>query len=234
MSKPKTLVRNPEVAGIAIHYARQPVAKYGTIGHPRKPRCTPEFREKLTACLVELSNVCPHGKPAVLVTAGMYVDRKNARPGDTHVAGRAVDIDALHWDMDDMDRPQPLITKNAPDDALRYLATEAVLRMHFGCVIDYWCNRAHRDHWHVDDGGRVGFSPGSKSEAVFAQAACLYIHRVNPGELDRAWGPKTRRAISTSLGLEEQIKRTDTDWWVPFLRATAIKGWGLAEDPWAG
>ncbi len=228
MGKPKRLVHNAEVAGIAVHYARQPVARYGTRGKPRRPRCTPEFRGKLVACMEEFANVCPLGKPEIFVTAGMYVDRKNARPGDTHVAGEAVDVDAFWWG----DGIRPLITGNALTDAGRYLGTEALLRMHFGVVIDYWCNASHRDHWHIDDGGGVGFSRRSKSEVAFVQAACLYVHGQDPGKLDRTWGPKTAAAVARVM--EPGWTVTNKQGWQEFLRRTFRAGWNVCEDPWAG
>lgn len=222
MSRPAGLISVSHLAGAAIHYARQPVASYGTRGKPRRNSMLPAFRDKLEACLEDLWRCCPLGSASVFVSAGAYVDK----PGQ-HGRGNAIDLDALWWP-----RGESLITNQYKTDAMRYLGTEALLRMHFGTVIDGFCNRAHADHWHIDAGGPVGFSPGSKSEVAFVQAACLHVHGVDPGPLDREWGPLTRSAVAWVLKLD-MVSRDGAAWWVPFLRATFLVGWGCAENPWA-
>ena len=233
MPKPKDLERHSHISGVPIHYARAPVAPYGSQGEPRRPRCVPSFYKKLQAWMDYYAKVCPLGRPTILVTAGMYVDKPGA-----HGLGRAIDIDSL-WFLMHKGLPAPIITKSAPKDSGRYLATEAVLRMFFGTVINYWTNRSHRDHWHIDDVGRygeVGFMPDSSSEVAFVQASCLYVHGqdIGPTGLDKEWGPKTRAAVSRVLGVDMRGKwslRTDKHLWLQFLRETFTRGWKLAEDP---
>jgi len=226
MPKPKGLERHSHISGVPIHYARAPVASYGSMGEPRRPRCIPSFYKKLQEWMDDFALRCPLGRPKVLVTAGMYVDKRGA-----HGLGRAIDIDSLWWKMFEGE-PPPVITCNAKQDAGRYLGTEAHIRMFFGTCINYWTNRAHRDHWHIDDVGRygeVGFMPDSSSEVVFAQAACLFVHGTNPGPLDRKWGPKTRAGIGEVVSGDIRDKET----WLEFLRLTFLRGWHCAENPWA-
>ena len=235
MPKPQTLVRCPTLAQVPVHYSRPPVAPYGERGKARRPRCTPEFKAKLEACLEELRRVCPLGRPEVLVTAGMFIDRPDPNGTDRHAQGTAVDIDSLWWGEPAL----PLVTKRAPYDAGRYLGVEAVLRMHFGCVLGHWYNRPHEDHWHVDDHEAVGFRASSKARVAFVQASCLYVHGldIGPAGLDKIYGRDTRAAVAQVIhaevgGTDWSLER-DPGEWLAFLRATFLQGWGCAEDPWA-
>jgi len=227
MPRPPGLIKVSHLAGAAIHYARAPVADYGTRGKARRVSLMPQMADQLHKCCELLWRVCPYGPAEVVVTAGGYVNK----PG-MHGKGLAFDLDAIWWSMDDFDRPQPIITNAAPHDTGRYLGTEAVLRMFFGGVLDYWTNRAHHDHWHIDLRD-VGFRRGSKSAVGFVQAACLHVHGAAPGPLDRLWGPQTRGAVEVVLGDDADLSRMDD--WVEFLRLTFERGWKCCEAvDWEG
>lgn len=226
MARPAGLVRISDLAGAEIRYARTRRHRYGTPGKAHPNSVMPEMAEQLQKCFAELWRVCPYGPAEGVVSAGGWVDK----PG-MHGRGLALDVDAIWWKLDDFDRPQPMITNNAPHDAGRYLAVSAVLRMFFGTVIGYWCNRAHRDHFHVAL-RPVGFSPASKSEVAFVQAACLHVHGSNPGPVDRLCGPRTRAAVAQVVDIAGGDLR-DRQGWDAFLRETFLAGWKCAENPWA-
>jgi len=201
------LVSFDSLAGAHVSYARQPVAMYGTKGkYPRTVRLDRPFHTQLVACLSELWSVS-WGPAEVLVSGGCYVE-KSGRHGE----GRAIDIDALWWEG----RP-PVITRNAPHDAVRYLGVEAVLRKHIGTVLGYWYNKDHEDHWHCDNGMPPAYREGSRSQVVFIQAALSYVH-LYPVVIDGEVGKKTRTALAMALGeaYPPDIGKT----WMSFLDLT--------------
>jgi hypothetical protein len=187
------------------------------------------MNDRLQSCFDELWAVCPNGQAETVTTAGGYVNK----PG-SHGRGEAIDIDAAWWIMDDFDRPQPLITKNHEGDIMRYLGTDAVLRMHFGGVLGYYSNRAHADHWHID-ARPVGFTRYKNSSCLgFVQAACKHVHKVDPGPIDKRWGPRTRAAIQVVMAGDWAVSADLREplCWREFLRLTFLKGWECAENPW--
>lgn len=217
------LVRCPTLATVPVHYARQPVAPYGTRGRPRSPRSTPEFKTRVEACVQHLGRAHPLGLPELLVTAGMYVNKNGS-----HGLGRAVDIDSLWWPG-----ATPLVALHAPQDVRWYLATEAVLRRHFGVVLNHWYNRAHRDHWHVDDmrPPRWCHGHGNKALTVWAQAALVHVLGENVGRsgpwgngLDKGFGPKTRAAVGRVMGDEGALQ--DVEGFVTFCEKVIRAAWG--------
>ena len=215
------LIRFEEVAGVPIHYARPPVAPYGSIGKPRKPRLDREFYTKLEVCMSELWDLL--GRAKAVVSGGCYVEK----PG-MHGAGRAIDIDAIWWD-----KGPPIITLNYPNDRRRYLALEAQLRKHFGLVLNYHYNRAHRDHFHVDDSQPVGFF-STASRVVFIQAALIYLWDKDI-EHDGIWGQQTESAV---LSITSQLESSDDllslGGWTGFLDAAIYTGFGLSEAQESG
>lgn len=196
------LVTFNNIEGVPIHYARAPVASYGTKGKgPRNVRLDQPFLEKLTACLSELWSLCPWGKPEVLVSGGCYVMK--AGP---HGLGRGIDIDAIWW----VGQPA-LITKNAPTDAVRYVAVWAILNKYFGNVLGYWYNGAHEDHFHVDDMRGPGYRPASLAQLVFLQAALTKVYGFDTNGIDGIAGDATKEAL----------KKVDLTDWPKFLTDTA-------------
>lgn len=219
------LVAFKAIAGVPIHYARAPVAPYGTIGRPRTVRLDAVFKDQLETCLAQLWSVCPYGAPAALVSGGCYV-KKAGRHGE----GVAIDIDAIWWastgDLADGE-PKPLITKNAPNDAVRYLGVEAVLRKHFGTVLNYWFGHGHEDHWHVDSGqpqGWTGKPPTVHAETLFLQAALKHVHLCTNRdgselEIDGKLGAETLAALSYAFAFDVR-KEVVNNYWDEFLRRT--------------
>jgi hypothetical protein len=215
------LIRFSDIAGAALHYARAPVAEYGCSGEPRTPRLDREFLEKMEKCLTELGELCPAGMPSIVVSGGCYVEKAGM-----HGSGRAMDIDALWW-PEEKNYP-PLITLNYPSDRKRYLAAEAIIRKHCGMVLDYHYNKAHRDHWHIDDSQSVGFY-GTKSRVVFVQSALIDVFSIDV-DLNGVWGPVTAEAVkslTSQLDTPDDIKTLDG--WLGFLDAVALVGFSHVE-----
>lgn len=211
------LVALHRIAGAAVHYARQPVAPYGSQGLPRTVRLDRAFRDTLEAALEDLWRVCRMGRADVVVSGGCYVEKAGR-----HGEGVAVDIDAIWW----KGRP-PLIARNAPKDAARYLGVEAVLRRHIGTVLDYWYNGAHEDHWHCDAGSAPGWREGSRARVVFMQAALSLVHGqdIGPAGIDGILGRSTRAALARALGEREALNPGAL--WPALLEATIAKAFTL-------
>ena len=192
--------------GVPVNYAREPVAPYGTRGRPHTFNCTSGFLQKVEACFEELFRVSPLGRAEIITSAGTLVDK----PG-FHGLGRAFDLDALFWSERDF------ITLRFSTDQKFYLGVEAVLRKHFGTVLNYLYNSDHHDHLHVDDGTEVGFVRSSTSRVFFVQAALTHVLGVPVG-IDGAYGPETGGGLRTAfvrLGLSGDI--TTRDVWLEFL-----------------
>lgn len=193
------LVEFDYIAGAAVHYARYPVAHYGTIGvGPRKVRLNKEFKDKLEICLKDLWKVCEKKfgcTPLILVTSGCYVEKAGR-----HAQGTAIDIDSIWWASG-----KNIITRDAEKDPGYYLGAEAVLRKHFDLVLNHWYNRAHKDHWHVDNKILRG-DEMTRSKSLFLQAALVYIFGKSSIDIDGCVGPKTLKVLK---GIGYSI---DTQW----------------------
>lgn len=197
------------LAGVKVHYDRDPGA-YGTDGKPYDFYATRELQSKLEAFFTELWQACPLGKAQLITSAGAYVDKPNSQ----HNSGNAMDIDCIFWEN------KKFITKKYPNDKLFYLGVEAILRKHFGNVLNYHYNVAHQDHFHVDVGKPVGFRT-SRANTLFLQAALseVYYDRV---AIDGNFGDETKAALARVLNkLNIQGGLNDLNKWLTFLDATA-------------
>ncbi|NNF57787.1 MAG: hypothetical protein HKN04_06055 [Rhodothermaceae bacterium] len=206
------------VADVALHYARPPVAPYGSRGRQFTFFSTRTLRDTFAAALDELADVCPHGRPEVLTSAGTFV----SKPGQ-HGKGQAIDVDAIFWS------DRTFVTDFYLTDTRFYLAVESVFRRHFGLVLNYLYNNAHHDHLHMDLGVPVGFSTGSRSRVLYVQASLTHVHD-RPVLIDGIWGNQTAGAIDdvlSDLGLTGSITNKNT--WLAYLDRTARLGFGQAE-----
>ena len=178
-----------ELAGVPVHYDRfsEPDFTYGTRGKPLKFYCEDAFERKLHICFKELWKVCPLGKAEVITSAGTFVDK----PGG-HGLGRGIDIDGIFW------ADKSFVTLNYPQDRRFYLAVEAILRKHFGTVLNFEFNSAHKDHFHVDDLTEPGFFPRQRSKVLYLQMALTYISEM-PVVIDGLIGTETNGALRTLL-----------------------------------
>src|SRR6266404_1105504 len=202
----ETMTSFSSLGGVPVNYARAPVAPYGTRGRPHTFNCTTGFLQKLENCFEELFTVSPLSRAEIITSAGAFVEK----PG-FHGLGRAFDLDALFWSGRDF------ITLRFPTDQRFYLGVEAVLRKHFGTVLNYLYNSDHHDHLHVDDGSEVGFVRSSTSRVFFVQAGLTHVLDVPVG-IDGAYGPETEGGIRTAfarLGLSGDL--TAREVWLEFL-----------------
>lgn len=185
MSRPDNFFT--EIAGVSTHYARPPVAPYGTLGKPYTFYSTLEFEQKLTPCFEELWETCPLGAAEIVTSAGTWVDK----PG-FHGFGQAIDVDGIFWTKRDF------VTLDYPSDPVFYLGVEAIFRKHFGTVLNYLYNIDHRDHLHIDDGTEVAFYSYSRSRVLFLQAALTHVFDI-PVYIDGIYGNQTETAAKEAL-----------------------------------
>ncbi len=206
------------LAGIPIHYAREPIAPYGSKGVQMIFFCKQTFFEKLEQFVQDLIDLCPLGPPEVIVTAGVYVDKPNSK----HQLGRAFDLDSIFWS------DRSFITKNYPADKAFYLGIEAILRKHFGTVLQYPYDRRHEDHFHFDDGTNPDFNTSWQSYTYFAQTSLNVLFDANLVE-DGIWGPETSQAVTNTfnnLGINTPI--TTKVNWIAYLEACIPLAFHLA------
>lgn len=186
------------LADVPVHYDRyrDDTHGYGTRGRPVTLHCTAAFEEKLDACFQELWDVCPFGEAEVIATAGAFVDKPGA-----HGQGRAFDLDAIFWEE------KTFVTRDYPRERPFYLAVEAVLRKHFGTVLNYRYDPAHRDHFHIDDLSQRGFVKSHRSRVLFLQMALTHLFDT-PVDIDGYWGPETEEAAREVLMRRELAEPT--------------------------
>ena len=207
------------IDGVPVHYDRfAPPFGYGSKGRPHRFYCTPDFEAKLDAAFGELFDICPLGKAEVITSAGAYVDK----PG-MHSLGRSFDLDGIFW------RGKSFVTlvDGGPGDRRFYQSVEAVLRRHFGTILNYDYNAAHRDHLHMDDGSPVGFDAYSRSRVLFLQGALKCIFKKNIS-ITGTYGPTTRQETENALeelNIPGSISSSAT--WRRFLLETARKGFNV-------
>jgi len=204
------------IAGVPIRYARTKDHPYGTQGKPRTQQVTEEFLEKLDDCFTELWNVCPHGKAESITSGGAYVEKAGR-----HGEGRAIDIDAIWW------ANKVLITAGYNEHKRFYLGVEAIIRRHLGTVLGYLYNKAHHDHWHIDDGTEVKFTIRSRSRVMFMQAALLHIWGKHIA-IDGIYGPATDGALRTCLDVNASVSYSEV--WREWLLRTAVMGMGQKKE----
>ena len=214
------LVTFTQIASVPVHYDRHDESTgygYGTRGKPFRPRATKKMLDSLDGCFSKLFAMSAHGTPEVITSAGAYV----SKPGH-HGLGQAFDLDGLFWSS------AFLVAREYPSKPVLYLAVESVLRTHFGTVLAYNYNDAHKDHFHVDLGTAVGFNKLSKSRVEYLQASLFHIHGYQVG-IDGVWGPGTQEAVRTAfrdLGLGNGVVTAGS--WLEYLELTARTGFAGA------
>jgi hypothetical protein len=213
-----------KLAGVPVHYDRLPPQfPYGSRGKAMNFHSTQSFQQKLEACFKELWAVCPLGKAEVITSAGAYV----AKPG-AHGQGRGFDIDGIFW------KDKAFITLQYPQDRRFYTAVEAVLRKHFGNVLNYEYDGAHKDHFHIDDLTAPSFRITSKARVLFLQMALTYFFN-RPVEIDGRIGRETNSAArgalidlklakASEVSDDEKLHTRLNKVWPEFLDASAAEG----------
>jgi hypothetical protein len=205
--------RFSELGGVPVRYDRGADAPYGSRGKPHRFVGQPDFVAKLDGLFEELWQVCSSGTAEVITSAGAFT----RKPGQ-HGLGRAFDLDAVFWSgnsfvtLDDGFRGR---------DRRLYFGIECLVRKHFGQVLNYYYDVAHRDHFHIDDAQPVGFRPESRALLLFLQGTLVHVHQ-RPLSIDGLWGHETaqatRQALST-LGITGDLSRAEV--WRDFLSASA-------------
>ncbi len=207
--------------GVPLRYDRKTSTSYGTIGVPYKPYSEESFIQELEACFKELFQVCPLGKPNYILTAGAWTPK----PG-MHKKGRAIDLDGLLWD------DYRFITLEYPGQKKFYLAVDAILRKHFGIVLNFRYDRPHEDHFHIDNSVNTSFDRNSRSKVIALQMGLTHVHDT-PVIIDGIWGDQTSKAINDvlkELNISDPVTRRSG--WHAYLDATAAKGFAhIAAEP---
>jgi hypothetical protein len=209
-----------KLAGVSTHYAREPIAPYGTRGVSYNFFCQKNTVDKLEAMFKDLWTRCPYGSAEVITSAGAYVEKAG-----WHGEGKAFDLDAIFW------RDRAFVTNKFLDDPKFYLGVESVLRRHFGTILAYSYNSAHEDHFHLqDDGVLPGFSDARRSCILFVQNSLKFLRgatiKVN-GSFDSA----------TRLALEEWLSKLGIDHlnsdsnYIRFLDAVQDEAFGSVAGP---
>ena len=209
------------IAGVSTNYARLPVANYGTRGRNYRFYATAEFERKLDRCFFELWDVCPYGKAEVITSAGAWVGKSSY-----HGRARAFDLDGIFWTNRTFVTLQDGYNNG---DRPFYFGVEAILRRHFGTVLDYLYNAPHRDHFHIDDGSSVGFNSSFRSTVSFLQGTLVYVFGISVGAsgIDGLWGRNTRAALNQALsrlGITGSISNQAV--WLQFLSGVARTAFG--------
>jgi Uncharacterized protein conserved in bacteria len=205
--------------GVPVHYDRlDSPFHYGSRGKASTFHCKTDFEPLLDNAFRDIWLYTGLGKAEVITSAGAYVDK----PGQ-HGQGRALDIDGIFWSN------KTFVTLHAGwqgQDRNFYFGIEAVLRMHFGVVLDYEYNRPHRDHFHVDDSQSLAFRKTSVSKVRSLQGMLNHVWGKNVDE-DGDWGNQTAGAVSEVLvvaGLQGPI--TNQDQWLQLMKKTAERAFG--------
>lgn len=205
------------LAGVPVHYAREPLAAYGTRGVPYRFHCTPAFEARLQAMFADLWRACPLGPAEVLTSAGAYV----AKQGH-HGLGTAFDLDGVFWSG------HTFVAKNFLQHPQLYLAVESIVRKHFGTVLNYFYNAAHQDHLHVqDDGVPAKLDRSKRSQTNFIQAVARHVFDL-PVHVVGSWNSGTQQALE-AMQAELGVRADDTPArFARFLDAVAAKAFDTA------
>lgn len=217
------------LAGAKVHYDRQNASDYGTKGVALNFFAEEDFINKLNKCFEELWKVCPLGRAELITSAGAFVNRPPV-PGDNHALARAFDLDGIFWTS------RKFITLHdgfKGGDRKFYFGVEAILKKHFGVVLDYEFNADHRDHFHLDDSRNVDFDPGAISKVVFLQGALVHVMGLSVGSsgIDGDFGTATRSALNTALSQLSIAGSISTRAvWLDFLSKIAATAFGTVAN----
>ncbi|OUS00783.1 hypothetical protein A9Q86_08480 [Flavobacteriales bacterium 33_180_T64] len=172
------------ISGIALHYARLPQHPYGTPGKLHNFKVEDNFLTVLEAAFDDIFANCPLGKPNIITSAGILVNKAGQ-----HGLGKAFDLDAIFWN------DRQLVTNNFVHQKELYLGIESFLRKHFGIVLNHLYPN-HADHWHIDTSVNVDYHESSQSETLYLQMVLKYIYG-KPVIIDGISGPQTRSFTKT-------------------------------------
>ena len=196
MSK-SDFVRKATILDVPVYYDRLDHMTYGTPASLTDVYGMPALHDALSKAFSKIIEKAGRGLPKAILTAGAYVDK----PG-WHSRGLAFDLDGIIW-------PKYTITmKQFPQEWRNYLIIDACLRSFFPTVLDFFYNKAHQDHFHVQlDGSSMGFNQHSTSDTKYVQATLNHV----VGEqlrIDGIYGDKTMDALLSfcdQVGIDRDI-----------------------------
>lgn len=207
------------IDSVPVHYAREPIAPYGSRGIHRTFWCDEDLMGPLGDLIREIKENSPPGFGALecVTSAGAFVDK----PGQ-HGRGKAFDLDGLFWENISL-----IATEQETKTAL-YLAVQALCNRHFGVVLGFNYNRAHQDHLHFDLGRSVRFRT-VQSVTYFVQEAvnALYGESI---AVDGEWGSQTSGALTRVRNRLGVGPLSNADNWRAFLLKIAVDAFDIAEQ----
>jgi len=201
------MVTFDSIAGVPVHYDRQSHSDYGTRGRPSSFQAKREFVRKLDQAFDQLWGYL--GVAEVITTAGFYVDK----PG-WHRKGKAMDLDGIFWP------DREFVASKFTEQPILYLAVESCLRLYNGTILDYFYNKYHRDHLHIQDDNRDVFLPSSASQTFYLQAVLNFIYGEDLG-IDGVYGPITYEATQRVFDALDLDMGQISGHWHRFLKLTA-------------
>lgn len=214
-----------KLGDVRLFYDRRSANDLGK-GTPVVLAMTQGFEDQLDRCFNELWNISPNGKPDKIFTAGAWTNK----PG-MHGEGRAFDLDGFEWS-----NRKFIVLEDGRKNGDRkfYFGIEAILRKHFGIVLDYLYNSDHHDHFHIDDGVSIDFDTSARSKILFLQGALVFVFGLSVGAtgIDGQWGDNTKNALNqalSKLGIAGSIFNRNT--WLDFLTQTAKEAFGTSIIP---
>jgi hypothetical protein len=186
-----------------------------------KRKLNPGFKKKLEACLIEVWWTLGAPTPIAIVSSGAYVKKAG-----WHSKGKAFDLGAIHWEDYHLSCLGVFNDGCSTSSSMpMYLAIESVLRKHFGTVLGIHYNKAHRNHWHIDPGTKVGYWSkgfGSSTRVIFLQEVLRLVWNCKV-VIDGKAGPQTNSAIRIIRDMLHIGPLTNVDNWKQFLLLTAMK-----------
>ncbi|MEM1078667.1 MAG: extensin family protein [Pseudomonadota bacterium] len=203
--------RFSQLGGLPLLYDRNPALNYGITGIPFSPWIDTTFARQADAAFHQIVSSLSGvglGEATAILSGG--VGRSGNGPS-LHHQNRAFDLDGLTFE-----EGQNWVADTFPSRPLIYIGIEAILRQHFGTVLSYQYNAAHRDHFHFDNGRAVGFRRDARSHTLFLQNSFKYLFDEMLG-IDGVYGPETasvERRVRAELGVGGLSNRAN---WLDYL-----------------
>jgi peptidoglycan hydrolase-like protein with peptidoglycan-binding domain len=179
-----------QLAGVPVHYDREPLAVYGSDGVTHTFTCQPALKTALNALVTDLIAKSPaaFGALRLILSAGAFVNK----PGQ-HGQGLAFDLDGLRW------MNTGFTAMEQPTKTALYLGVQALCLKQFGQVLDFNYNVDHHDHLHIDLGRPIGFDSTKKSITLFIQSALNTLFGLHLS-VDGGFGAQSEAALNSTLG----------------------------------
>ncbi len=194
--------------GVVVQYDRHPLGVYGVSGKNYRFHCLKSFEDQLAAFVADLRTKTEplYGPMIRILSAGAYVNKPKM-----HGKGRAFDLDAIHW------REETLVADQQPLKKTLYLLVQTIAYRHFGMVLAYNYDAAHKDHFHLDDSREVKFRE-SKSATYFMQEVVNHFYGAEIA-IDGDYGNETEEALEDVFKEFNVAFPPDKDGWLAFLDA---------------